>query len=79
MTFFENDKYCTNETPDQPCPVFVNLCGEYICSIRPDRLFPFMVGASYGAKLYSLEHRFYGKSQPFNDLATENLRYLSTE
>jgi hypothetical protein len=38
-----------------------------------------MVGASHGAILYALEHRFYGKSQPFDDLATENLRYLSTE
>ncbi|XP_018564985.1 putative serine protease F56F10.1 [Anoplophora glabripennis] len=32
----------------------------------------------YGALLFQLEHRFYGESQPFSDLSTENLRYLST-
>lgn len=27
----------------------------------------------------ALEHRFYGKSQPFDSLATENLRYLTSQ
>ncbi|XP_066140947.1 putative serine protease K12H4.7 [Euwallacea fornicatus] len=31
----------------------------------------------YGAILFYLEHRFYGQSQPFEDLSTENLQYLS--
>lgn len=55
------------------------ICGEYTCSIRPDRLFPFMVGAQHKAKLMAIEHRFYGTSQPFDDWKTENFRYLSTE
>jgi pimeloyl-ACP methyl ester carboxylesterase len=38
-----------------------------------------MVGASHGALLTALEHRFYGESQPFDDLSTENLGYLSAE
>jgi hypothetical protein len=38
-----------------------------------------MVGASHGAALYAIEHRFYGKSIPNDTLATENLKYLSTE
>lgn len=29
--------------------------------------------------MVSLEHRYYGKSYPFNSLATENLRYLSSK
>lgn len=38
-----------------------------------------MVGAYFKANLVALEHRFYGKSQPFTDLKTENLKYLSSE
>jgi hypothetical protein len=38
-----------------------------------------MLGASYGAKLLVLEHRFYGDSQPFTDWTEESLRYLSAE
>ncbi|KAH7698744.1 serine protease F56F10.1 [Aphelenchoides avenae] len=30
------------------------------------------------ATVWTLEHRFYGASQPFPDLSTENLRYLSS-
>jgi len=64
-----NDKYYNqsscNQTNTCNGPVFLYICGEYTCSIREDRLFPFMVGASHGAILYALEHRFYGKSQPF--------------
>jgi pimeloyl-ACP methyl ester carboxylesterase len=33
----------------------------------------------YGALQVALEHRFYGKSRPFADLATENLAYLSSQ
>lgn len=38
-----------------------------------------MVGAEHGALLYSLEHRFYGESQPFGDWATENFEYLNVD
>jgi pimeloyl-ACP methyl ester carboxylesterase len=33
----------------------------------------------YRALCVMLEHRFYGKSHPTNDLSTENLIYLSSE
>ena len=34
--------------------------------------------AKLGAAVYQLEHRFYGKSQPFGDLSTEHLSFLSS-
>lgn len=55
------------------------VCGEYTCSVREDRLFPFMLGAKHNALLMAVEHRFYGKSQPFEDWSTENFRYLNAE
>ncbi|KAI6216832.1 Peptidase S28 family-containing protein [Aphelenchoides besseyi] len=33
----------------------------------------------FGAMLYSLEHRFYGLSQPFDSMTIENLKYLTSE
>lgn len=33
----------------------------------------------FGALCFQLEHRFYGKSQPFSDLSTKNLQYLSSQ
>jgi len=38
-----------------------------------------MVGASENALLISLEHRYYGDSQPFSDWSTSNLKYLSSQ
>ena len=41
----------------------------------------FMVksGKQFNAFLATLEHRYYGESQPFNDTSVEQLKYLSTE
>lgn len=61
MRYWKNDKYVEEAGKG---PIFLYICGEYTCSIRDDRLFPFMVGASHKAELYALEHRFYGKSVP---------------
>ncbi len=32
-----------------------------------------------GAHIVKIEHRFYGESQPFGDLSTAHLRYLTIE
>lgn len=74
--YWVNDKYWNK---DNNGPVFVYICGEYRCSVREDRLFPFMVGADQEALLLVLEHRFYGDSQPFDDWSLDSLRYLNTE
>jgi len=76
MRYWVNDYYWSE---DQTGPNFIYLCGEYTCSVPSDRLYPFMVGASHGARLLVLEHRFYGSSQPMPDWSLESLRLLSTE
>lgn len=38
-----------------------------------------MLAKKFDAGIVSLEHRYYGKSSPFNSLATENLKYLSSK
>lgn len=38
-----------------------------------------MVAKKFGAALVSPEHRYYGKSSPFNSLTTENLQFLSSK
>ena len=38
-----------------------------------------IIGANYEALLISLEHRYYGDSQPFDDWSTPNLKYLTSQ
>jgi hypothetical protein len=42
-------------------------------------MYPFMVGADNNALLVTLEHRYYGASQPFENWSTKNLEYLTSE
>ena len=69
-----NDDYWTGDGP-----LFLYICGEYRCSVPDTRLYPFMIGATYGARLLVLEHRFYGDSQPFDDWSLDSLQYLSSQ
>eukprot|EP00764_Aduncisulcus_paluster_P009183 gnl/Carplike_NY0171/3030_a4075_372.p1 GENE.gnl/Carplike_NY0171/3030_a4075_372~~gnl/Carplike_NY0171/3030_a4075_372.p1 ORF type:complete len:387 (-),score=79.04 gnl/Carplike_NY0171/3030_a4075_372:229-1389(-) len=46
----------------------------------PDyRLFPIELAQEYNALVLTLEHRFYGASQPFDIWDTDNLRYHTTD
>lgn len=60
-------------------PVIIYLCGESECG---SGVFWGMTGAHsqvLGAYSFALEHRYYGKSQPFKDLTNLSLKYLTTE
>ena len=75
--FWINDKYF--KEGKEKGPIFIYICGEYRCSVPDTRLYPFMIGATYNARLLVLEHRFYGETQPFDDWSLENLAYLSSQ
>ena len=38
-----------------------------------------MLAKKFGAAVVTPEHRYYGKSSPFKQLTTENLRFLSSK
>ncbi|XP_057419365.1 probable serine protease EDA2 [Lotus japonicus] len=59
-------------------PIFLVICGEGPCSgIVNDYIG--VLAKKFGAAVVSLEHRYYGKTTPFDSLATENLKYLSSK
>ncbi|EGD75014.1 hypothetical protein PTSG_07238 [Salpingoeca rosetta] len=62
-------------------PVFLMLGGEGPASPRWLEIdTAIMIYArQHDAVVVQLEHRFYGKSQPFKDLSTDHLQYLSSE
>jgi len=64
---------------DTSAPNFIYFCGEYTCSPPAERHFPFQVGANMGARLFVIEHRYYGKSQPAADWSVDNLQLLTSE
>ena len=75
-------RYQVNETfYTKDGPVFLLLGGEGPASpvwLAADTA-PMVYAREHGAAVYQLEHRFYGKSQPFVDLSTEHLQeYLTS-
>merc|ERR1711970_980508 len=60
-------------------PAFIMIVGE--AAANPKRM---TYGQWYkwaeenGAAMFELEHRYYGQSQPTEDMSTENMRYLSS-
>ncbi|CAG2170040.1 unnamed protein product, partial [Oppiella nova] len=63
-------------------PVFVMIQGEGDASpdwITDSSSFMVKSAQQFNAFLATLEHRYYGESQPFNDTTVEHLKYLSTE
>lgn len=73
--YFVNTKYAR----DLHAPVLFYICGESTCN--PEDLDGQIEehAKRWGAAMFALEHRYYGKSQPFTDLSTENLKYLSID
>lgn len=62
---------------DDNSPVFFYICGEAECEQSALTGAIHSYARRFHARLVALEHRFYGKSQPFDDLSTEHLRYLT--
>ncbi|KAI6186073.1 Peptidase S28 family-containing protein [Aphelenchoides besseyi] len=77
--FYSNDQYF-NKTAANPL-IFIYNPGEGAASSLDvnDRSPMNSWAKQFGAMLYSLEHRFYGDSQPFRLMTIENLKYLTSE
>lgn len=59
-------------------PVFLRICGESSCDGIPNDYLA-VLAKKFGAAVVTPEHRYYGKSSPFERLTTENLRFLSSK
>ena len=66
--FWVDATYATSKSS----PVLFYLCGEAVC--REPHGFMVEAAKSLKATMITLEHRYYGKSQPFAKLSTNNLR-----
>nr|XP_029732384.1 putative serine protease K12H4.7 [Aedes albopictus] len=76
--YYVNDEYFKNE--DDNGPVFLMIGGEGEATARWMTEGAWVHYAQeYGALCFQLEHRFYGKSHPTEDLSTKNLAYLTSE
>jgi hypothetical protein len=60
-------------------PVFLYIGGEGPQSAPSSRLFMWSLAEEHGALMLSLEHRFYGESQPTADMSVTNLAFLTSE
>ncbi|RHY51753.1 hypothetical protein DYB38_000962 [Aphanomyces astaci] len=62
-------------------PVFLVIEGEWVsshASVTSNGYFFNQLAKKHKALIVSLEHRFYGKSQPFADFATPNMKFLTS-
>lgn len=55
------------------------ICGESECHAPSEKSFYMDIADEFEATVYSLEHRYYGSSQPVEDWSTENMKYLNSE
>ena len=77
-TYEQRFWYSSEGFDEKKGPIFVYICGEYECGVQEERMFPYNVSREWKASFFFVEHRFYGESQPFKNLATDNLRYLTS-
>jgi len=75
-----NQNYWVNATyaSGPNAPVLFFLCGEWTCSANYNSMTT-PIAKALGAYQVAVEHRFYGATQPFTTLSTENLQYLRTD
>lgn len=72
-------RYWYLKTQPETAPVLLYVCGEGECGEFAIRGILANHAASLGANMVALEHRYYGASQPFSDLTTEHLKYLTVD
>ncbi|KAJ6231690.1 peptidase s28 family protein [Anaeramoeba flamelloides] len=72
--YYVDDTYWT----DHSGPVFLYISGEAPMG-GPVGGFVSVLAEQNNALVLSLEHRYYGKSQPFSEYTTENLQFLTVE
>lgn len=73
--YFVNSDYATGPG----APVIFYICGEAACSAAELNANTQNLAKIFGAYRVALEHRYYGQSQPFTTLTTDNLQYLKTQ
>ncbi len=74
-------RYWTSSTYSKgaSAPTLLYICGEGKCGSGALMYGPMGGWAkSVGGNLIAIEHRYYGLSQPFTDLSSEHLQYLTT-
>ncbi len=61
-------------------PIVLELCGESECGLYVSKIsLQTQIAMDAKAEIIALEHRYYGKSQPFSNLETSALQFLSVE
>ena len=76
--YYVNDQYFNASDPN--APVFLMIGGEGEATARWMHEGAWIRYAEkHGALCFQLEHRFYGKSRPTEDLSTSSLAYLTSE
>jgi hypothetical protein len=78
-TYYQRLWYNLDDLDLDSGPIVVYLCGEYTCSVPEDRQFPHQLAKKHKGIYLILEHRFYGKSQPFKDWSMDSLKYLTVD
>ncbi|MGZ3688569.1 MAG: S28 family serine protease, partial [Bdellovibrionota bacterium] len=73
--YYVDSTYAT----DSNSPVLYYICGEAACDAPVFHGAILNYAKQFHAHMAALEHRYYGKSQPFADLSAEHLKYLTTE
>jgi hypothetical protein len=75
--FYANDKYYKKGGP-----IFLFISGESAADdywVSSANLPLLSWAKKYGAYLFEVEHRFYGSSQPTDNMSFDNLKYLTSE
>lgn len=70
--FWIDSEYAVSEN----APVLLRICGEGAGEDFLNDMTP-AFAKKLGAHVIYLEHRYYGKSQPFNDLSADHMKYLT--